>query len=176
LIFNETRLKGIFIVEPERIEDERGFFARTWCRHEFEARQLNTNLVQCSISFNQKKGTLRGLHYQAAPYEEVKLIRCTMGSIYDVVVDLRPLSPTFKQWLAVELTAENRKMLYIPEGLAHGFQTLEDHTEVLYQMSEFYHPECARGVRWNDPAFGIDWPLNVQIISIRDQQYPDFTV
>ena len=174
MIFTETKLKGTFIVEPERIEDERGFFARTWCRREFEAQRLNTDLIQCSISFNKKKGTLRGLHYQAAPYEEVKLVRCTMGSIYDVVVDLRPHSPTFKQWLAVELTAKNRKMLYIPEDMAHGFQTLEDNTEVLYLISEFYHPECAKGVRWNDPAFGVGWPLSVQTISARDQQYPDF--
>jgi dTDP-4-dehydrorhamnose 3,5-epimerase len=176
LFFAETELKGVFIVELERIEDERGFFARTWCRHEFEAQQLNANLVQCSISFNKKKGTLRGLHYQIAPAEEVKLVRCTMGSLYDVVVDLRLHSPTFKRWLAVELTGDNRKMLYIPEGLAHGFQTLKDNTEVLYQVSEFYHPECAKGVRWNDPAFGIHWPLSVQIISARDRQYPDYSL
>ncbi len=175
MLFAETELKGVFIVEPERIGDERGFFARTWCRHEFETQQLNANLAQCSISFNKKKGTLRGLHYQVAPAEEVKLVRCTMGSIYDVVVDLRLHSPTFKRWLAVELTAENRKMLYIPEGIAHGFQTLEDNTEVFYQISEFYHPECARGVRWDDPAFGIHWPLSVQTISTRDEHYPDYS-
>jgi len=175
MIFIETRLKGAFIIESERLEDERGFFGRTWCQHEFEAQGLNPRLVQCNISFNKKKGTLRGMHYQVAPYEEAKLVRCTMGAIYDVIIDLRPTSPTFKQWVAVELTAENRRMLYIPEGLAHGFQTLEDDTEVFYQMSEFYHPECARGVRWDDPAFGVVWPDDVRFISDRDRQYPDFT-
>ena len=147
MIFNETKLKGAFVIEPERLEDERGFFARTWCQREFEAHGLNPRLVQCSISFNKKKGTLRGMHYQVAPYEEARLVRCTMGAIYDVVLDLRPASSTCKQWVAVELTSENRRMLYIPGGLAHGFQTLKDNTEVFYQMSEFYQPEYVRGVR-----------------------------
>ncbi len=177
MIFTETKLKGTFIIEPERREDERGFFARTWCQQEFVAHSLNPRLVQCSLSFNKRKGTLRGMHYQAAPHEEAKLVRCTMGAIYDVTVDLRPDSATFKQWLAVELTADNRRALYIPEGLAHGFQTLCDNTEVFYQMVEFYHPEAARGVRWDDPTFGIIWPeAHTRILSARDQAYPDFTL
>jgi dTDP-4-dehydrorhamnose 3,5-epimerase len=175
MIFTETKLEGVYIIEPELLQDERGFFARSWCQHEFQDHQLNPHLVQCNISFNKRRGTLRGLHFQAAPHEEAKVARCTMGSIYDVAVDLRPHSSTFKMWIAVELTASNRKMLYIPEGVAHGFQTLEDDTEVFYQMSEFYHPECARGARWNDPVFGIQWPLEVKMISAKDQQYPDFT-
>lgn len=176
MIFAETKLKGAYIIEPERLEDERGFFARTFCQEEFAAHGLRTRFVQCSISFNKKKGTLRGMHYQVAPHEEAKLVRCTMGAIYDVIIDLRPGSPTFTQWVAVELTAQNRKMLYIPEGLAHGFQTLEDDTEVFYQMSEFYHPECARGVRWDDPVFGIKWPkIHHRIVSEIDQRYADFS-
>jgi dTDP-4-dehydrorhamnose 3,5-epimerase len=172
VLFSETRLAGVFIVEPERLEDERGFFARTWCPEEFEARGLSPRLAQCSISYNRKKGTLRGMHYQVAPYAEAKLVRCTMGAIYDVALDLRPGSPTFKQWISVELTADNRKMLYIPEGLAHGFQTLADDTEVFYQISEFYHPESARGVRWDDPAFAIEWPLPVAAVSQGDLSHP----
>jgi dTDP-4-dehydrorhamnose 3,5-epimerase len=176
VIFIETKLKGVFIMEPERLEDERGFFARTWCQREFEAHGLNPRLAQCSISFNKRRGTLRGMHYQAAPYEEARLVRCTMGAIYDVAIDLRRSSAAFKQWTAVELTADNRRMLHIPEGFAHGFQTLEDDTEVLYQMSEFYHPESITGVRWDDPAFEITWPEEVKVISARDRQYPDFAL
>lgn len=172
--FIETSLKGTFIVEPDRIEDERGFFARTFCRHEFEKHGLNPNLVQCSTSFNKKKGTLRGMHYQVKPHEEVRLVRCTRGAMYDVILDLRVDSLTFKQWTAVELTAENRTLVYIPEGFAHGFQTLEDDTEVFYQMSEFYHPECARGIRWDDPKFGIKWPIKEKVISRRDNSYGNF--
>lgn len=174
VIFVPTRLAGAFILEPEKQDDERGFFARTWCQREFEAHGLNPRLVQCSISFNKKKGTLRGLHFQAPPHEEAKLVRCTMGAIYDVILDLRGHSPTFKQHVAVVLSAENRRMLYVPEGLAHGFQTLEDHTEVFYQMSEFYVPGSAGGVRWDDPAFGIQWPAADRIISERDRSYPNF--
>jgi dTDP-4-dehydrorhamnose 3,5-epimerase len=175
VIFKETKLPGAFVISPERVEDERGFFARAWCQREFEAFGLNPRLVQCNISFNQRKGTLRGMHYQAEPYAEAKLVRCTAGAIYDVIIDLRPASPTFKQWEAVELTAENREMFYIPEGFGHGFLTLSDNTEVFYQMSEFYHHESARGVRWNDPAFGIQWPAVAELtISIKDQQYQDF--
>jgi len=175
VIFCETKLKGAFIIEPERLEDERGLFARTFCQEEFRAHGLDPRVVQCNISFNRKKGTLRGMHYQIAPYEEAKLVRCTRGALYDVAIDLRPESPTFKQWIAVELTAENRRMLYVPEGFAHGFQTLEDNTEVFYQMSEFYHPECTRGGRWDDPAFGIEWPpVEQRLISPRDQEYPNF--
>ena len=174
MIFKETKLKGAYVIEIEPIEDERGFFARSFCAEEFEKYGLNPSIAQCNISYNQKKGTLRGMHYQVAPHAETKLLRCTMGAIYDVIIDLRPDSPTFKQWVATELLANNRRMLYIPEGVAHGFQTLEDHTEVFYQISEFYHPESVRGVRWNDPLFGIFWPVDVQMISIVDQQYPDF--
>ena len=175
--FTETQLKGAYIIEPELIRDERGFFGRSWCQKEFTERGLNPNLVQCNISFNHKKGTLRGMHYQAKPYEEAKLVRCTMGAIYDVIIDIRPESPTFKQWVAVELTAENRRMLYIPEWIAHGFQTLVDNTEVFYQMSEFYHSESATGLRWDDPIFGIVWPQTSQIIiSEKDKSYPNFTL
>jgi dTDP-4-dehydrorhamnose 3,5-epimerase len=174
VIFNETKLKPACSIELEKQEDERGFFARSWCEQDFQERGLNPRLVQCNVSFNRMKGTLRGMHYQAAPYEEAKLVRCTRGAIYDVIVDLRPSSQTFKQWVGIELTAENHRMLYVPEGFAHGFQTLCDETEVFYQMSEFYHPECARGVRWNDPAFNIIWPVEEKIISARDTSYPDF--
>ena len=173
--FTETQLKGAYIIEPELIRDERGFFARSWCQKEFIEQGLNPNLVQCNISFNLKKGTLRGMHYQTKPYEEAKLVRCTMGAIHDVIIDLRPESPTFKQWVAVELTAENRKMLYIPEGMAHGFQTLVDNTEVFYQMSEFYHSESSTGLRWDNPVFEIEWPIEVKIISDKDSSYKDLT-
>ena len=176
VIFTETILKGAFVIEPERLEDERGFFARTWCQKEFQEHGLNPRLSQCNISYNKKKGTLRGIHYQIAPFEEAKLIRCTQGAIHDVIIDLRSDSPTFMQYTAVVLTADNHKALYVPEGLAHGFQTLTDATEVLYQMSEFYAPECSRGVRWDDPAFAIDWPDAPRIISERDRSYPDFVV
>jgi len=175
MIFTETKLKGAFIIEPEKREDERGFFARIWDRQEFEARGLDSNLVQCSISFNKKQATLRGMHYQTAPHEEAKLVRCIRGAIYDVIIDLRPGSPTFKRWVAAELTANNMRMLYMPKGFAHGFQTLQDDTEVLYQISEFYAPESAQGVRWNDPTFGIQWPPAAErVISARDRQLPDF--
>jgi len=156
----------------ERHLDQRGFFARTFCQREFESYGLNPKLVQCSISFNSRKGTLRGLHYQAAPLAEAKLVRCTRGAIYDVVVDLRPTSPTFQKWIAIILTHEKRNMVYIPEGCAHGFLTLQDESEVFYQMSEFYAPGSARGVRWDDPAFQISWPGKVQVISERDRTYP----
>jgi dTDP-4-dehydrorhamnose 3,5-epimerase len=174
MIFTATKLAGAYIIEPEPIEDDRGFFARSWCEKEFAAQGLNSQLVQCNISFNHRRGTLRGMHYQAAPHGECKLVRCTAGGIYDVIIDLRPDSPTYTQWVAVELTAANRQALYIPAGLAHGFQTLTDGAEVLYQMSEFYHPESARGVRWDDPKFQVSWPVSEITISDRDRQYPDF--
>jgi|ERR1700733_4172382 len=174
MTFHETKLPGIFEVHLELKCDERGSFARSWCEKEFRSKGLNPRLVQCSVSFNTRKGTLRGLHYQAAPYPEAKLVRCTRGAIYDVVVDLRPHSPTFKEWTGATLTATNRRMLYIPEECGHGFLTLEDETEVLYQMSEFYHPELARGVRWDDPAFKILWPSEAELISDRDRAYPNF--
>jgi dTDP-4-dehydrorhamnose 3,5-epimerase len=174
MIFTETRLTGAFLIAPERRQDERGFFARTWCQQEFADEGLQTAWVQCNISFNRQRGTLRGMHYQAAPYEEAKLVRCTMGAVYDVIIDLRADSPTYRQWLAVELTADNRLMLFIPKGFAHGFQTLTDETEVFYQMSQFYAPDYGRGVRWDDPAFNIAWPADKRIISERDQGFPDF--
>ena len=174
MIFEETILKGAFLIKPERLEDERGFFARVWCRKEFDAHGLGTTLVQCNVSFNASKGTLRGMHYQAPPHEEAKLVRCTMGAIYDVIVDLRKDSPTYRRHVGEVLSAENRNMFYIPEGFAHGFITLEDRTEVFYQMSAYYDAESARGVRWNDPAFGILWPAEVTVISERDRNYPDF--
>jgi dTDP-4-dehydrorhamnose 3,5-epimerase len=174
VIFTETGIKGAFIIDLAKAEDERGFFARSWCEREFKEHGLNPRLVQCNISYNHKAGTLRGMHFQAQPFEEAKLVRCTRGGIHDVIVDLRPSSPSYGGHVAVTLTVENRKMLYVPEGFAHGFLTLEEGTEVFYQMSEFYAPECARGFRWNDPAFAIPWPAPVQVISQRDMTYPDF--
>ena len=174
MIFKETLLKGAFIIELEKLEDDRGFFARSFCKREFEAHGLDSQFVQCNISFNKKKGTLRGMHCQAAPYEEAKLIRCSMGAIFDVIIDIRSNSNTYKKWVSVELTDENRKMIYVPKGFAHGFLTLVDNTEVFYQMSEFYCPDHVRGFRWDDPAFGIEWPSDVQVISDRDRCYPDF--
>lgn len=171
MIFTETRLKGAYIIDIEPIEDERGFFARSWCRKEFIEHGLNPDLVQCNISYNKKKGTLRGMHYQAAPYEEGKLVRCTSGSIYDVIVDLRKGSKTYRQWIGVELSQKNRRMLYVPEKFAHGFQTLEDDTEVFYQMTEYYMPGYARGIRWDDRGVGIKWPLEKILISKKDQSY-----
>jgi dTDP-4-dehydrorhamnose 3,5-epimerase len=172
--FSPTKLPGVWIVDLEKHEDERGFFARSWCRREFEDHGINPNLVQCSVSFNRKKGTLRGIHRQIAPHAESKTVRCTRGAIYDVAVDLRPDSPAYKQWMAVELNSDNGRMLYIPEGCGHGFQTLADNTEVFYQMSEFHHPESARGIRWNDPALKIEWPLSAPILSARDKNHVDF--
>lgn len=174
MTFHETKLPGVFEIHLEPNSDERGFFARSWCQKEFEDHGLNSQLVQCNVSLNSRKGTLRGMHYQTAPYAEAKVVRCTAGAIYDVVVDLRAESPTFKQWFAAVLSAENHHMLYVPVGCAHGLLTLADQTEVFYQMSEFYHPESASGVRWNDPAFQIDWPERVVVMSDRDRTYPDF--
>jgi dTDP-4-dehydrorhamnose 3,5-epimerase len=174
MTFEETKLPGVFEIRLQRKHDDRGFFSRIWCQEEFENNGLNPKLVQCSVSFNVRKGTLRGVHYQAAPYPEAKLVRCTSGAIYDVVVDLRPDSRTFKRWIGLELTGTDRNMIYVPEGCAHGFLTLKDQTEVFYQMSEFYHPELARGVRWDDPAFGIAWPGEAEQISERDRTYPNF--
>lgn len=174
MTFIETKLPGVFEIRLELKQDERGFFARTWCQREFEGHGLNSNLRQSSLSFNNRKGTLRGIHYQATPYSEAKLVRCNRGAIYDVVVDLRTDSSTFKDWISVVLTSPDRNMVYVPEGCAHGFLTLEDETEVFYQISEFYHPELARGVRWDDPAFQIVWPSKVEVISERDRTYPDF--
>lgn len=176
MIFTETKLKGAFIVDIDLLEDERGFFARAWCEEEFKQHGLNPRLVQCNISFNKKRGTLRGMHFQVAPFAEAKLVRCTMGSIYDVIIDVRPTSPTFKQWFSVELSAENRRAVYIPDGFAHGFQTLMDNTEVFYQMSEFYHSECARGIRWDDSAFSVKWVIPIENLSDRDSNFPLFVL
>jgi dTDP-4-dehydrorhamnose 3,5-epimerase len=172
--FINAPLSGAYMIEPQLLVDERGFFARTWCAQEFKVRGLNSNLAQCSISFNTRRGTVRGMHYQEQPHAEAKLVRCCSGAAYDVIVDLRPPSPTYCQWFAVELTSANRKMLYVPEGFAHGFQTLADDTEILYQISEIHWPECARGVRWNDPRFGIEWPILDVVISQRDRNFPDY--
>lgn len=174
--FTETKLQGSFIIMPDYREDERGFFARTFCRREFEDRGLNANFAQCNISFNKLRGTLRGMHYQTAPHAEVKLVRCTAGAVCDVIIDLRPESPTFKQWFAVDLTAENHYQLYVPKGFAHGYQTLTEDAEVAYQVSEFYAPESERGIRWNDPLFSIIWPLPVTAISGKDAAHPDWEV
>ena len=172
MVFTQTKLKGAYIIDVKKIEDGRGFFGRSYCKKEFEQSGLNTNLVQVNISFNHKKGTLRGLHMQVAPHEESKLVRCTRGSIYDVILDLRSGSETFLQWIGVSLTAASYRMLYIPEGCAHAYLTLEDDTDVMYQVTEFYTPSAERGYKWNDPAFGIEWPIEPIIISDKDQDQP----
>lgn len=174
MIFVETELSGAFVIEPVLREDERGFFAQAWNREEFERRGLDARIALAAVSYNRRKGTLRGMHYQRAPHAQAKLVRCTRGSIYDVVVDLRPQSPTFARWIGVELSASNRRSLFVPAGFAHGYQALEDDSEIFYQMSESYRPEAEAGVRWDDPAFGISWPLEVAVISPRDRDYPDF--
>jgi len=172
MIFAETLLKGAFVIDLQPMEDERGLFARSFCRDEFGRMGLKTEVAQCNVSQNRKKGTLRGMHFQLPPKAEAKLVRCTRGAVYDVIVDLRADSGTYRRWTAVELTERNLKMLYIPEGMAHGFQTLADDTEVFYQMFEYYSPEHASGVRWDDPAFGIRWPLDNPVISRKDLSYP----
>jgi dTDP-4-dehydrorhamnose 3,5-epimerase len=173
-MFIETSLKGAFVIDLERREDDRGFFARSFCQREFAEHGLEVQVAQCNVSFNERKGTLRGMHYQVSPFEEAKLVRCTMGGIYDAIIDLRQSSSTYRQSFCVELSARNHRMLYVPCGFAHGFQTLEPDTEVFYQMSQFYSAEHSRGVRWNDSTFGIKWPPDERIISERDQRYPDF--
>lgn len=174
MIFKETKLKGAYLVELELAKDERGFFARSFCQKEFQRHSIDFNIVQCNLSFNKENATLRGMHYQSVPYEEAKLVSCIKGKIYDVIVDLRKDSATYCQWYATELSEENYKTIYIPKGFAHGFQTLESNSVVFYQMSEFYHPECARGIRWDDPLFLIEWPSNNQIISSKDRASPLF--
>ncbi|HXF64618.1 MAG TPA: dTDP-4-dehydrorhamnose 3,5-epimerase [Caldilineaceae bacterium] len=174
MIFTETKLRGAYIIDIAPRRDERGFFARTWCRREFEEHGLNPALVQANLSHNIRCGTLRGMHYQLPPYGETKLVRCVRGAIYDVIIDLRPDSPTFGQWVGVELTEDNYRMLYVPEQFAHGFQTLTDNADVAYQVSEFYTPGAERGIRYNDPAFAVQWPLAVTVISQKDQSWPDF--
>ena len=178
MLFHKTQVHGVLVVEPERILDERGFFARTFSADEFAARGLDTRVEQCSTSFNPKVGTLRGLHYQAAPYSEAKLVRCTRGAIFDVAADLRPNSPSYLQWVGLNLSEDDGRALFIPEGCAHGFQTLMDDTEVLYQISTSYVPDAASGVRWDDPSFGIEWPAPPRAgrtMSQRDAEYADFT-
>lgn len=172
MIFLPTDIDGVLIVEPELIEDERGFFARTWCREEFAARGLAGPFDQSSVSFNRRKGTLRGLHYQVAPHQEAKLVRCTAGCLFDVIADLRPGSPSRLSWIGVELSARNHRMVYIPKGCAHGFQTLEDDTEIFYEMAGSYHATSSRGVRWDDPTLAVDWPLDQPFMSDRDRALP----
>ncbi len=174
MIFTETKLTGAYIIHIERLEDDRGFFGRAWCKREFESKGLNPSLVQMNVGFSKRKGTLRGVHYQKAPWAEAKLVRCTMGAVYDVIVDLRPDSPTYKQWIGIELTQDNRAMLYAPEGFAHGYQSLRDESEIYYQTTQFYSPDCAWGVRYNDPMFQIAWPMEVTVISERDKTWPDY--
>jgi dTDP-4-dehydrorhamnose 3,5-epimerase len=174
MILEPTPLQDAVIVAVEEIADERGFFARTWCRTEFVEHGLNPAIAQCNVSFNTRRGTLRGMHYQIPPHAEAKLVRCTRGSVYDVILDLRNDSPTCLRHFGIVLSAERRNALYVPEGFAHGFLTLEDATEVFYQISALHDPASARGVRWNDPAFGIRWPMEVTVISDRDRSFPDF--
>ena len=171
MIFKKTKLRDAYIVDIQPYQDERGFFARTWCRDELSAQSLDANLAQCSISFNRRAGTLRGMHLQLPPHAETKLVRCTQGALYDVIIDLRTDSASYMQWIGVELTAENHRALYVPKGFAHGFLTLADNTEALYMNSEFYEPEAARGVRWDDEQFGIAWPAAVHVISEKDLSY-----
>jgi len=170
--FEETKLQGAYVISPELLEDSRGFFAREFCKEQYEAYGLNSNIVQCNMSFNHLAGTVRGMHFQLPPHQEVKIVRCTQGAIFDVIVDLRKESKTFKQWVGVELTAQNRKHLYVPAGFAHGYQTLVDSTEVAYQVTEYYTPGSERGVKWSDPAFDISWPKPVSSISDKDRQHP----
>jgi len=176
MIFAEMPLAGAYVIDLERRSDQRGFFARTWCQKEFEAHGLAVSLAQINLSHNVNKGTMRGMHYQCAPFEEAKVVSCTQGAIFDVILDLRPYSPTYLNWTAEELNADNHRALYIPEGCAHGFQTLADNSQVLYFMSEFYAPEHGRGVRYDDPAFAIEWPLAVTSISAADRSWPFYKI
>ena len=174
MIFTETRLKGAYIIDTKKIGDDRGFFGRIWCQKEYEMYDLKTHIVQSNIGVSRQKGTLRGLHFQKPPYQEVKIVRCSRGAIFDVIVDLRPNSPTYKQWFGVELNEENTRMIYVPEGFAQGYQTLVDDTEMYYHTTNFYAPEAAFGVRFDDPAFQIEWPLPITIISDNDRKWPDY--
>ena len=176
MIFEKTKLQGVYIIKIEKIEDERGFFGRTWDKKIFEEHGLNHCIHQCNISFNKKKGTIRGMHYQSSPYEEDKLVRCTRGKVFEVMIDLRKDSDTFKHYQSVELTSENYKMLYVPKGFALGFQTLEDNTEVFYQMSQVYMSEYSKGIRWDDPKFNISWPMKPGVISKKDQSFEQIKI
>jgi len=173
MIFQELNLKGVFMIEPEKKEDERGFFTRFWDKKEFEKKGLKSNILQSSFSFNKKKGTLRGLHFQISPFEERKMVSCTKGKIFDVILDLRKKSETFAQWKSVELNSEKHQMLYMPEGFAHGFQTLEDNSEIFYQISQIYSPSHAKGILWNDKTLRINWPLTPTIMSDRDLSFKE---
>jgi dTDP-4-dehydrorhamnose 3,5-epimerase len=175
MIFKETKLNGAYIIDLERHQDERGFFARTFCRKELEAHGLISDVAQANMSLSKARGTLRGMHYQKTPFEETKLVRCTRGALYDVIIDLRSDSPTYKQWIGVELTADNATMLFVPQNFAHGFITLSDDTEATYLVSQFYAPGAELGIRWNDPQFGIQWPIDVQVMSEKDANWPDFS-
>jgi dTDP-4-dehydrorhamnose 3,5-epimerase len=174
--FKETRLSGAFLVKQKKIVDERGFFARAWCQEEFKQQGLNPQMLQLNTGFSHQAGTLRGMHYQEAPHAEAKFMRCTRGAVYDVIIDLRRDSPTHGEWVGVELTADEGAMLYVPEGFAHGYQTLADNTEIYYMTTALYAPQAAKGVRYDDPAFGIVWPLAVTVISAQDQHWPDYHV
>ena len=174
MIFTETKLKGAFVIEIKKLEDNRGFFGRSWCAKEMSEHGLKSDIKQVNTSLSLEKGTIRGMHYQNAPHQETKLVRCTRGSIYDVIIDLRPQSPTYKQWIGVELTADNHKMLFVPEDFAHGFITLEDNCEVSYLVTQFYTPGAEAGIRWDDPTFGIDWPIQPKVVSEKDQSHPNY--
>lgn len=174
MIFKETKLPGAFVIDLEMHADNRGFFARTFCRNELAAHGLVVDVAQANMSLSKARGTLRGMHFQKAPHEETKLVRCTRGALYDVIIDLRPDSPTLKQWIGVELSADNFRMLFVPRNFAHGFLTLTDNTEATYMVSQFYAPGSELGIRWNDPQFGIDWPVDVRVISEKDASWPDF--
>lgn len=174
MIFEETPLKGAYTINLNRFEDERGFFARSYCRKEFEDHGITAQIVQANLSYSKKKGTLRGIHYQISPFEETKLVRCIRGAVYDVIIDLRKDSPTYKQWFGIELNEENYTMLFVPESFGHGYQTLKDHTEVIYMVSQFYAPGAERGIRWNDPVFGIQWPAEVKVISSKDANWDEY--
>ena len=172
--FEPTPLPGAFVITPDRLHDERGYFARSFCRRDFTERGLNPNVAQCNLSLSTRRGTLRGMHFQRPPHQEAKLIRCVAGALWDVIIDLRPSSPSFRKHFGIRLDPSEDRMLYVPEGFAHGFLTLEDSTSVFYQISEFYDPAHASGVRWNDPAFGIEWPFEPTVMAERDRAYPDF--
>ena len=174
MIFNETALLGAYIIEPERLEDHRGFFGRIWCNNELKQKGLQHKLAQSNVGFSYRKGPMRGLHFQKAPHAEVKIVRCTRGAIFDVIVDLRPESPSYKRWFGVQLDEENRKMIYVPEGFAQGYITLAENTEIYYHTSEFYNPSSAIGIRYNDPEFGIVWPTEITVISEQDREWPDY--
>ncbi|WP_339925363.1 dTDP-4-dehydrorhamnose 3,5-epimerase [uncultured Cyclobacterium sp.] len=174
MIFTETELKGAYIIDINKIADERGYFARTFCKNEFEKIGLEANIAQANMSFNPKKGTLRGMHYQVAPYEETKLVKCVSGAIFDIIVDIRKDSPTYSKWTGVELSEENNRMLFVPRGFAHGFITLEDNTAIQYMVSQFYTPGAEKGIKWDDPKFNIQWPIDIAVISEKDNTHPYF--